>query len=60
MNSKSKIYLEQHRMNACGYTVRKLVNRVLPAVGVTLKREEVQKLMTDTPGLSIEITEAKK
>lgn len=56
----SKIYLEQHRMNPKGYTVRKLVNRLLPAVGVVLKREELQKLMVDTPELTIEITEAKK
>lgn len=58
--SSSKIYLHQGKMNPKLYTVYKLVNRVVPEVGFVLNREDVQKLMTDIPNLSVEITELKR
>lgn len=57
---KGKIVLEQGRHDTKRYTVKKLVNRVVPEVGSVLKREEVQKLQAEQPDLTIEITEAKR
>jgi len=56
----SKIFLEQGKHNPKQYTVKKLVNRVVPEIGTVLKRDEVEKLMTETVGLTVEITENKK
>lgn len=57
---KGKIYLEQGRHDPKKYTVKKLVNRVVPEIGTVLKREEVTKLQQEQPDLTIEITEAKR
>jgi hypothetical protein len=58
---KGKIVLEQGRHDTKRYTVKKLINRVVPEVGSVLKREEVQKLQQEQgENLTIEITEAKR
>lgn len=57
---KGTLYLEQGRHDPKRYTVKKLVNRVVPEIGTVLKREDVQKLQSEQPDLTIEITEAKR
>jgi hypothetical protein len=66
--SKTKIVLEQHGTAIPGnvpkgklkYTVVQLSNRTRPMVGEELTEDDVQQLLTDTPGLSVEIKATKK
>ncbi len=56
---KEKIVLIQGKQDRLTYVVSKLVNRLLPEVGSTMKRHEVKKLMEEYPSIVVEITEKK-
>lgn len=56
---KTKMYLEQGRNSGKEYRVAKLVNRLLPKVDTWLKEEEVKKLLSDDPNLTIEVVRQK-
>lgn len=58
--NKTKLIVAQGYHEPTKYTVVKLVNRVLPEIGHILKREELQKLMTETVGLTVEILPSKQ
>lgn len=58
--NKTKLIVEQGFYEPTNYTVVKLVNRVLPEIGHVLKREELQKLMTETVGMEVQILPSKR
>jgi len=58
MKKSSKIYLQQGEYNQDLYTVTKLVNRLVPKVGETLKQKDVEHLMRELE-VTVEVTKKK-
>ena len=53
--NKTKLIVEQCYTEPNKYIVVKLVNRLLPEIGTLLKRDELQKLMSESVGMEVQI-----